>query len=88
MKRPLELHRRVKSQEEVGDDFIYNKLYEERNVDQKHPFEFIKNDKLELLKKLPQNNLKLLESFQRSQEDKKKRIPKIISLFLKNKRIV
>ena len=82
------MHRRVKSQEEVDDDFIYNKLYEERNVDKKHPFEFIKNDKLELLKKLPQNNLKLLESFQRSQEDKKKRIPKIISLFLKNKRIV
>jgi hypothetical protein len=46
------------------------------------PFLVNKNDKLKLLDKIPVYNLKLLENFKKDQEGKKKRVPKIVDLFL------
>lgn len=49
------------------------------------PFMALENEKLGVLEKIPPNNLRLLENFKRNQELKKKRVPKIVDLFLKRK---
>jgi hypothetical protein len=43
------------------------------------------NAKLEVLNRIPAQNLKLLEVFKKNREGQKKRVPKIIELFLSKK---
>lgn len=66
-------------------EFAYNKLYEEETLIEDRPFLVNRNEKLRLLEQIPVHNLKLLEEFKKNQEMRKKRVPKIIELFLKKK---
>ena len=72
----------VKFASNTDPEFLYNKLYEQQCINEKQPYEMIKNEKHGLLGKLPLTNLRLLENFKKNQEEKRKRVPKIISLFL------
>ena len=72
----------VKIVKNIDPEFLYNKLYEQQRINERQPYKMVKNEKMDLLGKLPLNNLRLLQNFKKNQEQRKKRVPKIISLFL------
>lgn len=74
---------------DVDVEGFYNMLYQEFIPDTYLPFEGKVNSKLEILSKMPGNNLRCLDQFQkysshygRVQNSRQKRIPKIVEMLL------
>ena len=50
----------VKIVKNIDPEFLYNKLYEQQRINERQPYKMVKNEKMDLLGKLPLNNLRLL----------------------------